>query len=103
MGTSPVVDKSALAHSTTLVSLNILEHTGAPQVSLYSCELTICKLTSSHSDLPHPLGILKAIQMAAMQGLMVVVAQPTLTRLMVKMTVMRTLTAMLVMAPTLTS
>jgi hypothetical protein len=74
MGTSPVIDKSALAHSTTSVSLNILERTSAPQVSLYSCEPTIWTLTSSCSDPPHPLGILKVTQTAAMQGPMVVVA-----------------------------
>jgi hypothetical protein len=74
MGTSPVIDKSALAHSTTSVSLNILEHTSAPQVSLYNCELTIRTLTSSRSDLPHPLGILKVTQTVATQGPMVVVA-----------------------------
>ena len=59
MGTSPVVDKSALAHSTTSVSLDTLERTGAPQVSLYSYKRTIRTLTSYHSDLPRPLGILK--------------------------------------------
>ena len=55
MCTSPVINKLALAHSTISVSLNILEYTSAPQVSPHSYELTIHTLTSSHSDLPHPL------------------------------------------------
>lgn len=103
MCTGPVINKLALACSTISVSLNILEYTSAAQVSPRSCELTIHTLTSSHSDLPHPFGILKVTQTATMWGLMVAVAQPTFTRLMVKMMVMRILTATLVMAPTLTS
>jgi len=42
MGTSPIVDKSALAHSTTAVGLNMLERTGAAQVRLFQHLLSYC-------------------------------------------------------------